>query len=103
MRLVGRPGPAGGGPAGTPKAWRREWIPVLNGTGRQIQHGDVPVMLTNGRITANTTAFAKDQRLHLVDRHPLTGGPGCRRAFWTVDLAIARGRGPLGWLRRRRA
>ncbi|WP_324290910.1 restriction endonuclease [Streptomyces sp. H27-S2] len=54
-----------GKPVGTPD------LHVLNGTGRQIHHGDVLVMLTNGRITANAAHFAKSQRLHLVDRHLL--------------------------------
>ncbi|MFH7596928.1 restriction endonuclease [Streptomyces racemochromogenes] len=54
-----------GKPVGTPD------LQVLNGTGRRIHGGDVLVVLTNGRITANASDFAKSQRLHPVDRHLL--------------------------------
>lgn len=41
---------------------------VLNGTGRPVHHGDVVVLVTNGRFTSNAVAFAHSQHLHLVDR-----------------------------------
>ncbi|MFD6181792.1 hypothetical protein [Streptomyces goshikiensis] len=49
-------------PVGTPD------LHVLNGPGSQVHCGDVLLMLTNGRIASNAVDFAKDQRLHLVDR-----------------------------------
>ncbi|MGW6389699.1 restriction endonuclease [Streptomyces sp. NPDC055103] len=44
---------------------------VLNGTGRPVHHGDVVVLVTNGRFTSKAVAFARSQRLHLVDRELL--------------------------------
>ncbi|MFF3015458.1 restriction endonuclease [Streptomyces sp. NPDC057939] len=67
-----------GKPVGTPD------LHVLNGTGRQIHGGDVLVMLTNGRITGNAVEFAKDQRLHLVDRHVLAQWAAGSRPLWEL-------------------
>ncbi|MBT2403233.1 MULTISPECIES: restriction endonuclease [unclassified Streptomyces] len=74
-----------GKPVGSPD------LQVLNGTGRQIHHGDVVVMLTNGRITADATQFAKSQRLHLVDRHLLGEWAGGSRPLWELLRALPPG------------
>ncbi|MEV6572971.1 restriction endonuclease [Streptomyces sp. NPDC051577] len=71
-----------GKPVGTPD------LHVLNGTGRQVHHGDVLVMLTNGRITANAADFAKSQRLHLVDRHLLAEWAAGSRPLWDYLRAL---------------
>ncbi|MER7761675.1 restriction endonuclease [Streptomyces sp. NPDC097619] len=67
-----------GKPVGTPA------LQVLNGTGRQVHHGDVLVMLTNGRITADATVFARSQRLHLVDRRLLAEWAAGGRPLWEL-------------------
>ncbi|OKK14796.1 restriction endonuclease [Streptomyces sp. CB00455] len=67
-----------GKPVGTPD------LHVLNGTGRQVHGGDVLVMLTNGRITNNAVDFAKDQRLHLVDRKLLAEWAAGSRPLWEL-------------------
>ncbi|MFB0629718.1 restriction endonuclease [Streptomyces sp. AB3(2024)] len=74
-----------GKPVGTPD------LHVLNGTGRQVHHGDVLVMLTNGRITDNAARFAKSQRLHLVDRHLLAEWAGGSRPLWDLLRALPPG------------
>lgn len=71
-----------GKPVGTPD------LHVLNGTGRQIHHGDVLVMLTNGRITYNAVQFAKSQHLHLVDRHVLADWASGSRPLWDLLRAL---------------
>ncbi|MFE9468661.1 restriction endonuclease [Streptomyces virginiae] len=71
-----------GKPVGTPD------LHVLKGTGRQIHGGDVLVMLTNGRITSNAVDFAKDQRLHLVDRRVLADWAAGSRPLWELLRAI---------------
>ncbi|MFE5678929.1 restriction endonuclease [Streptomyces erythrochromogenes] len=71
-----------GKPVGTPE------LHVLNGTGRQVHHGDVLVMLTNGRITSNAVDFAQDQRLHLVDRHVLAEWAAGSRPLWELLRAV---------------
>ncbi|MFJ9945757.1 restriction endonuclease [Streptomyces erythrochromogenes] len=78
-----------GKPVGTPE------LHVLNGTGRQVHHGDVLVMLTNGRITSNAVDFAQDQRLHLVDRRVLAEWAAGSRPLWELLRAVpAPRRGP---------
>ncbi|MET8754136.1 restriction endonuclease [Streptomyces sp. NPDC004667] len=77
-----------GKPVGTPD------LHVLNGTGRQVHHGDVLVMLTNGRITDNAARFAKSQRLHLVDRHLLAEWAGGSRPLWDLLRALPPGGRP---------
>ncbi|WP_406511064.1 restriction endonuclease [Streptomyces sp. NBC_00161] len=74
-----------GKPVGSPD------LQVLNGTGRQVHHGDVVVMLTNGRITADAAQFAKSQRLHLVDRHLLAEWAGGSRPLWELLRALPSG------------
>ncbi|MFD5143544.1 restriction endonuclease [Streptomyces sp. NPDC058401] len=71
-----------GKPVGTPD------LHVLNGTGRQVHNGDVLVMLTNGRITSNAVDFAKDQRLHLVDRRVLAEWAAGSRPLWELLRAV---------------
>ncbi|MGY3064648.1 restriction system protein [Streptomyces sp. TE3672] len=44
---------------------------VLNGTARQVHGADIAVIVTNGRVTAPAVTFARQQRLHVVDRHTL--------------------------------
>ncbi|MFJ9765438.1 restriction endonuclease [Streptomyces erythrochromogenes] len=80
-----------GKPVGTPE------LDVLNGTGRQVHHGDVLVMLTNGRITGNAADFAQDQRLHLVDRHVLAEWAAGSRPLWELlrSVPAPRRRPPL--------
>ncbi|MEL5957545.1 restriction endonuclease [Streptomyces sp. CLV115] len=46
-------------------------LQVLNGTARQVHGADIAVIVTNGRVTAPAVTFAKQQRLHVVDRHTL--------------------------------
>jgi restriction system protein len=53
---------AQGSPVGTPD------LQVLNGTARQVHGADVAVIVTNGRVTVPAVTFAKQQRLHVVDR-----------------------------------
>ncbi|MEU3721550.1 restriction endonuclease [Streptomyces sp. NPDC031705] len=76
-----------GRPVGTPD------LHVLNGTGRQVHRGDVLVMLTNGRITADAAHFAKSQRLHLVDRHLLAEWAAGSRPLWDLLRALPSGDG----------
>ncbi|MGW5852360.1 restriction endonuclease [Streptomyces sp. NPDC055254] len=77
-----------GKPVGTPD------LHVLNGTGRQVHGGDVLVMLTNGRITSNAVDFAKDQRLHLVDRKLLAEWAAGSRPLWELLRQIPPPRRP---------
>ncbi|MFD8145630.1 restriction endonuclease [Streptomyces sp. NPDC059708] len=74
-----------GKPVGTPD------LHVLNGTGRQVHHGDVLVMLTNGRITQDAARFARSQRLHLVDRHLLAEWATGARPLWDLLRALPPG------------
>ncbi|MZF86279.1 restriction endonuclease [Streptomyces sp. SID5643] len=53
---------ARGSAVGTPD------LPVLNGTARPVDGADVAVIVTNGRVTGPAVTFAKEQRLHGVDR-----------------------------------
>ncbi|MFB6582100.1 MULTISPECIES: hypothetical protein [unclassified Streptomyces] len=63
-------------------------LQVLNGTGRQVHDGNVLVMLTNGRITANAADFAKPQRHHPVDRHLLAERANGSRPLWDLLCAL---------------
>nr|WP_258177480.1 restriction endonuclease [Streptomyces solincola] len=67
---------------------------VLNGTGRPVHGGDVVVLVTNGRITANAVAFADSQRLHLVDRHLLARWAAGSTPLWDLLRAIPPPRRP---------
>ncbi|MEV8623886.1 restriction endonuclease [Streptomyces sp. NPDC051079] len=57
---------------------------VLNGTGRPVHHGDVVVLVTNGRFTSKAVAFARSQRLHLVDRHLLAQWAAGSAPLWEL-------------------
>ncbi|WP_424216062.1 restriction endonuclease (plasmid) [Streptomyces sp. BI20] len=77
-----------GSPVGTPD------LHVLNGTGRPVHGGDVIVLVTNGRVTANAAAFARSQRLHLVDRAVLARWAADTRPLWELLDAIPPPRRP---------
>ncbi|MFF0476558.1 restriction endonuclease [Streptomyces sp. NPDC004284] len=57
---------------------------VLNGTGRPVHHGDVVVLVTNGRFTSKAVAFAHSQRLHLVDRELLAQWAAGSTPLWEL-------------------
>ncbi|MER8232501.1 restriction endonuclease [Streptomyces sp. NPDC094049] len=57
---------------------------VLNGTGRPVHHGDVVVLVTNGRFTGRAVEFARSQRLHLVDRHLLARWAAGSTPLWEL-------------------
>jgi restriction system protein len=61
---------------------------VLNGTGRPVHHGDVVVLVTNGRFTDRAVAFARSQRLHLVDRHLLARWAAGSAPLWELLSAL---------------
>ncbi|WP_031036454.1 restriction endonuclease [Streptomyces sp. NRRL F-5650] len=67
---------------------------VLNGTGRPVHHGDVVVLVTNGRFTDKAVAFARSQRLHLVDRHLLARWAAGSTPLWELLSAIPSPRRP---------
>ncbi|MGW5285026.1 restriction endonuclease [Streptomyces collinus] len=54
-----------GSPVGSPD------LQVLNGTARPVHGAEVAVIIINGRVTAPAVTFAKQQRLHVVDRQTL--------------------------------
>ncbi|WP_425588119.1 restriction endonuclease [Streptomyces prasinosporus] len=64
-------------------------LQVLNGTGRPVHRADVVVMVTNGRITRPGRAFARQQRLHLVDRQVLAQWATGSRPLWELLGAVA--------------
>ncbi|MEU6603019.1 restriction endonuclease [Streptomyces flaveolus] len=69
-------------------------LQVLNGTARQVHGADVAVIVTNGRVTAPAVNFAKQQRLHVVDRHTLgVWAPGSC-PLWEVLRAVPPPRKP---------
>ncbi|MGW7055566.1 restriction endonuclease [Streptomyces sp. NPDC054887] len=71
-----------GSPVGTPD------LQVLNGTARQVHGADIAVIVTNGRVTAPAVAFAKQQRLHVVDRHTLAVWASGSRPVWELLRAV---------------
>ncbi|MFJ9688948.1 restriction endonuclease [Streptomyces bacillaris] len=71
-----------GAPVGTPD------LHVLNGTGRPVHHGDVVVLVTNGRFSRPALEFARTQRLHLVDRATLSAWAGGGRPLWELLRAV---------------
>ncbi|MGW5000783.1 restriction endonuclease [Streptomyces hydrogenans] len=73
-RKAGRAGAA----VGTPD------LHVLNGTGRPVHHGDVVVLVTNGRFTGKAVDFACSQRLHLVDRDLLARWAAGSTPLWEL-------------------
>ncbi|WP_222316671.1 restriction endonuclease [Streptomyces cavourensis] len=77
-----------GAPVGTPD------LHVLNGTGRPVHHGDVVVLVTNGRFSRPALEFARSQRLHLVDRATLSAWAGGGRPLWELLRAVPPPRSP---------
>ncbi|MFD0210665.1 restriction endonuclease [Streptomyces hirsutus] len=77
-----------GAAVGTPE------LQVLNGTGRPVHQADVVVMVTNGRITQPGCAFARQQRLHLVDRQLLARWAAGPRPLWELLGAVPPPRRP---------
>ncbi|MGD9484963.1 restriction endonuclease [Streptomyces sp. TRM70308] len=82
-----RKGPAGSA-VGTPD------LQVLNGTARQVHGADIAVIVTNGRVTAPAVAFARDQRLHVVDRDTLAVWASSSRPLWELLRALPPPRSP---------
>ncbi|MFG2379169.1 restriction endonuclease [Streptomyces sp. NPDC048504] len=69
-------------------------LQVLNGTGRPVHKADVVVMVTNGRITQPGRIFARQQRLHLVDRHLLGSWAAGSRPLWELLAGLPAPRKP---------
>lgn len=82
-----RNGPAGSA-VGTPD------LQVLNGTARQVHGADIAVIVTNGRVTAPAVAFARQQRLHVVDRQTLAVWAAGSRPLWELLRAVPPPRRP---------
>ncbi|MDT0405272.1 restriction endonuclease [Streptomyces sp. DSM 41635] len=79
---------ARGSAVGTPD------LQVLNGTARQVHGADVAVIVTNGRVTGPAVAFAKQQRLHVVDRQTLAVWASGSRPLWELLRAVPPPRRP---------
>ncbi|MCX4768067.1 restriction endonuclease [Streptomyces sp. NBC_01275] len=77
-----------GAAVGTPE------LQALNGTGRPVHQADVVVMVTNGRITQPGQVFARQQRLHLVDRTLLGAWASGVRPLWELLPALPPPRRP---------
>lgn len=77
-----------GAAVGTPE------LQVLNGTGRPVHKADIVVMVTNGRITQPGHTFARQQRLHLVDRQLLGSWAAGSRPLWELLSALPPPRRP---------
>ncbi|MFD0509320.1 restriction endonuclease [Streptomyces chiangmaiensis] len=63
-------------------------LQVLNGTARQVHGADVAVIVTNGRVSGPAVAFAKQQRLHVVDRQTLGVWAAGSRPLWELLRAV---------------
>ncbi|WDM12977.1 restriction endonuclease [Streptomyces lavenduligriseus] len=72
-------------------------LQVLNGTARQVHGADVAVIITNGRVTAPAYDFAKQQRLHVVDRHTLGVWATGSRPLWELLRAVPPPRKPTAF------
>ncbi|MDX3319785.1 restriction endonuclease [Streptomyces sp. ME03-5684b] len=79
---------AHGSPVGTPD------LQVLNGTALQVHGADVAVLVTNGRVTGPAVTFAKQQRLHVVDRQTLAVWASGSRPLWELLRAVPPPRRP---------
>jgi restriction system protein len=79
---------ARGAAVGTPD------LQVLNGTARPVHGADVAVIVTNGRVTAPAVDFARQQRLHVVDRQTLAVWASGSRPLWEL-LGLCHPRGGL--------
>ncbi|MFJ1869672.1 restriction endonuclease [Streptomyces sp. NPDC088097] len=69
-------------------------LQVLNGTARQVHGADIAVIVTNGRVTAPAVSFAKQQRLHVIDRHTLGEWASGSRPLWELLRAVPPPRRP---------
>lgn len=69
-------------------------LQVLNGTARQVHGADIAVIVTNGRVTAPALAFAKQQRLHVIDRHTLGEWASGSRPLWELLRSVPPPRRP---------
>ncbi|MFD8375330.1 restriction endonuclease [Streptomyces sp. NPDC059688] len=69
-------------------------LQVLNGTARPVHKADVAVIVTNGRVTAPAVVFAKEQRLHVVDRQTLGIWAAGSRPLWELLRAVPPPRRP---------
>ncbi|WP_395571938.1 restriction endonuclease [Streptomyces sp. BK79] len=69
-------------------------LQVLNGTARQVHGADVAVIVTNGRVTGPAVAFARQQRLHVVDRQTLAVWASGSRPLWELLRAVPPPRRP---------
>ncbi|MFE5614450.1 restriction endonuclease [Streptomyces sp. NPDC056524] len=69
-------------------------LQVLNGTGRPVHRGDVVVLVTNGRFTNPAIEFARDQRLHLVNRTVLAEWASGSKPLWELLRAVPPPRRP---------
>ncbi|MFF3166786.1 restriction endonuclease [Streptomyces sp. NPDC003273] len=79
---------AGGAAVGTPD------LQVLNGTARQVHGANVAVIVTNGRVTRPAVVFAKQQRLHVVDRQTLGVWAAGSIPLWELLRAVPPPRRP---------
>ncbi|MFH9008922.1 restriction endonuclease [Streptomyces afghaniensis] len=79
---------ARGSAVGTPD------LQVLNGTARPVHGADVAVVVTNGRVTAPAVDFARQQRLHVVDRQMLAVWASGSRPLWELLRAVPPPRRP---------
>ncbi|MFF7313818.1 restriction endonuclease [Streptomyces sp. NPDC008137] len=79
---------AQGSAVGTPD------LQVLNGTARQVHGADVAVIVTNGRVSGPAVKFAKEQRLHVVDRQTLAVWASVSRPLWELLRAVPPPRRP---------
>ncbi|MEU1409632.1 restriction endonuclease [Streptomyces sp. NPDC005728] len=69
-------------------------LQVLNGTARQVHGAEFAVIVTNGRVTEPAVNFAKQQRLHVVDRHTLGVWVSGSRPLWELLRAVPPPRKP---------
>ncbi|MFC8104444.1 restriction endonuclease [Streptomyces sp. NPDC057363] len=69
-------------------------LQVLNGTARQVHGADVAVIVTNGRVTGPAVTFARQQRLHVVDRQTLAVWASGSRPLWELLRAVPPPRRP---------
>jgi restriction system protein len=57
---------------------------TLNGTARPVHGADIPVMLTNGRVTKPAWTFAQTHGLYVVDRNALAMWAAGQSPLWEV-------------------
>jgi restriction system protein len=69
-------------------------LQVLNGTARPVHHADVAVIVTNRRVSKPALAFAKQQRLHVVDRPLLGTWAAGSRPLWELLRTVPPPRKP---------